>query len=126
MNNIAYFEIQAREPSKLVEFYKNVFGWEFTRDERLPIEYWRLKEGTGMNGAILQRPKETPPLMYGTNAYTCSVWVESYDLTAEKILAGGGVVAMEKFAIPGKCWQGYYVDLDHNVFGIFEADVNAK
>ncbi len=32
---------------------------------------------------------------------------------------------MDKFAIPGRAWHGYFVDLDHNVFGIFQADENA-
>lgn len=52
--------------------------------------------------------------------------VESFDGTAEKILANGGMVAMEKFAVPGKCWQGYFLDTESNTFGIFEADENAK
>ena len=25
---------------------------------------------------------------------------------------------MPKFAVPGRCWQGYFLDPDHNVFGI--------
>ncbi|ENW84083.1 hypothetical protein F908_00988 [Acinetobacter sp. NIPH 284] len=33
---------------------------------------------------------------------------------------------MEKFAIPNRCWQGYFLDLDKNVFGICEIDENAK
>lgn len=123
MNKIAYFEIQASEPAKLVEFYTAVFGWKFAKNENLPIEYYCLDDNSG---AILQRPKETPPFMYGTNAYTCSVIVENFDETSEKILANGGQIALPKFAVPGKCWQGYFVDSDHNVFGLFEVDANAK
>lgn len=52
--------------------------------------------------------------------------VESFDETAEKILANAGRVAMEKFAVPGTCWQGYFLDTENNVFGIFEADENAR
>ena len=33
---------------------------------------------------------------------------------------------MPKFAVPGKCWQGYFLDADHNTFGILEVDANAK
>jgi uncharacterized protein len=32
---------------------------------------------------------------------------------------------MERFAVPGRCWQGYFVDCDGNVFGIFEVDESA-
>lgn len=33
---------------------------------------------------------------------------------------------MPKFAIAGRCWQGYFVDLDNNVFGIFEVDESVQ
>jgi predicted enzyme related to lactoylglutathione lyase len=126
MNHIAYFEIQSSEPKKLAEFYNQVFGWNFEKDVNIPIEYYRttsIKEA-GILGAILQRP--APVTSQGTNAYTCSIEVESFDATAEKILKLGGIVALDKFAIPGRCWQGYFQDPDKNVFGIFEVDENAK
>ncbi len=125
MNTIEYFEIQATNPSELLEFYKNVFGWTFTKQEGLPIEYYRIETG-GIRGGLLQRPAKTPPMEYGTNAFTNSVMVEDFDKTAEVILQNKGIVAMPKFAVPGICWQGYFVDTDHNVFGIFQPDVNAK
>jgi len=126
MNNIAYFEIQAAEPAKTVEFYNSIFGWEFTKEELVPIEYYRMNGTSGIIGAILKRPTPTPPIGSGTNAYVCSVQVANFDETAKKILDLGGIVAMEKFAVPGRCWQGYFLDIDHNTFGIFEADENAK
>ena len=46
--------------------------------------------------------------------------------TAQKILENGGIIAMPKFAIPGMSWQGYFLDTDNNVFGIFEVDRHAK
>lgn len=125
MNTIAYFEIQASDVSKAISFYKDAFGWEFVKDNDLPIEYYRI-EGGGINGGILKRPTSTPPVGGGTNAFTCSMQVESFDKVAETIMKNGGQVAMEKFAVPGKCWQGYFLDVDNNVFGIFEVDDNAK
>jgi len=126
MNTIAYFEIQASEPKKLVAFYKNIFGWNFVKDDLVPIEYYRMTNTDGILGAILKRPAKTPPSECGTNAFTCSVEVSDFDETAKKILANGGQVALPKFAIPGRCWQGYFIDTDNNVFGIFQADENAK
>ena len=125
MNSISYFEIQATDPAKSVAFYQNIFDWKFTKDENLPIEYYRI-ETPGMNGGILKRPVKTPPMEFGTNAFTCSVMVENFDKTAENIINNGGIVAMPKFAIPGKCWQGYFIDVDNNVFGIFQVDESAK
>ncbi|HEV7424644.1 MAG TPA: VOC family protein [Candidatus Paceibacterota bacterium] len=125
MNEISYFEIQATNPKELIVFYENVFGWKFTKEEKLPIEYYRIKT-EGMNGGLLKRPAKTPPGEYGTNAFTCSAMVSNFDKTAERILKNGGQVALPKFAVPGKCWQGYFIDTDHNTFGIFEVDENAK
>jgi predicted enzyme related to lactoylglutathione lyase len=51
--------------------------------------------------------------------------VEDFDAMQEKILANGGMVAIPKFAIPGKCWQGYFLDNDKNVFGVYEVDESA-
>lgn len=62
----------------------------------------------------------------GTNAFVCSLEVASFDATARIIEQIGGIVALPKFAVPNTCWQGYFIDLDGNTFGIFEVDPNAK
>jgi uncharacterized protein len=125
MNTIGYFEIQSSNPEREVEFYQKVFGWNFIKDENLPIEYYRI-ETNSINGGLLKRPAQIPPMQSGTNAFCCSIQVENFDRIQELILNYGGQVALPKFAIPGKCWQGYFIDGDHNVFGIFEVDENAK
>ncbi len=125
MNSVSYFEIQASNVQQLVTFYKEVFGWTFIREEHAPIEYYRI-EKAGINGAMLKRPAKVPPPEHGTNAFTCSMMVKNFDETSEVILRNGGQIALPKFAIPGRCWQGYFMDPDNNVFGVFEVDVNAK
>ncbi len=79
-----------------------------------------------MEGLLLKRPVKTPPKAYGTNAFTCVIRIEDFDRIADLIIQHGGQVAMPKFAIPGKGWQGYFIDLDNNVFGILEVDEQAK
>jgi uncharacterized protein len=125
MNSVAYFEIQASNPESLLTFYATIFGWRFVKEEFVPIEYYRI-ETMGINGGLLKRPANTPPPGYGTNAFTCSIMVEDFDTSSELILTNGGQVALPKFAIPGRCWQGYFIDPDNNVFGIFQPDENAK
>ena len=125
MNTVAYFEIQSSDPKRDIDFYKAVFGWKFIKEEFVPIEYYRI-ETNGMYGGLLKRPVEKPPTQFGTNAFTCSIEVENFDTTAALILQNNGQIAMPKFAIPNRCWQGYFIDPDNNVFGIFEADENAK
>jgi uncharacterized protein len=51
--------------------------------------------------------------------------VEDFDDTAQTITSLGGKVALPKFAVPGLCWQGYFVDTEGNTFGIFQVDEEA-
>ena len=124
MNSVVFFEIQASDPPLLMAFYGVVFGWTFSKEEHLPVEYWQI-HSDGINGGLLRRPAQTPPPQHGTNAFTCSMQVEDFDAAARNILANGGQVALEKFAVPGKCWQGYFVDPDQNTFGVFQVDEQA-
>ncbi len=125
MNSVAYFEIQADDTKRAVNFYTEAFGWKFDKEEGLPVEYWRIKTD-GPWGGLLKRPAKTPPPEQGTNAFVCSIEVENFDKMSEKIISLGGQIALPKFAVPGKCWQGYFVDTEGNTFGLFQVDENAK
>jgi predicted enzyme related to lactoylglutathione lyase len=119
-----FFEIQADDVNRAVEFFRAVFEWKFNSHPSLPIEYWDIETGGARRG-LLQRPAKTPPPAHGTNAFICSVQVENFDEIAARIMANGGQVALEKFPVPGRCWQGYFIDTEGNTFGIFEVDENA-
>ena len=125
MNTIGYFEIQSSNPQRDIKFYKTVFDWKFIKENFVPIEYYRI-ETNSINGGLLIRPAKVPPQEGGTNAFVCSIQVDSFDSTRDLILKNGGQIALPKFAIPARCWQGYFIDLDNNTFGIFEVDPDAK
>ena len=125
MNTIGYFEIQSSDIERDIKFYQSVFDWKFIKEEFVPVEYYRI-ETNGINGGLLKRPAKAPPTESGTNAFVCSIQVESFDKAAALVVEAGGQIALPKFAIPNRCWQGYFIDLDHNVFGLFEVDENAK
>jgi uncharacterized protein len=124
MNSVAYFEIQADDPPRVMRFYETIFGWKFFQEKQAPIDYWQI-ETRGIRGGLLKRPAAAPPKGSGTNAFTCSMEVENFDAVAGEILKNGGAVASEKFAVPGKCWQGYFLDTEGNVFGLFQVDEKA-
>jgi len=119
MNSVQFFEIQADDPESLIAFYEAVFAWSFLKQEGMPIDYWQI-QNAGINGGLLKRPAPAPSAGSGTNAFTCSMIVEDFDATATKIQANGGQIAMPKFLVPGKCWQGYFLDPEQNVFGLFQ------
>ena len=121
MNTPAYFELQADDPSEAAAFYSAVFGWQIARDGAAPIDYWRIATA-GIGGAILKRPAPSPPPASGTNAAVVSIEVADYDATAEAIHRHGGRDALPKFAVPGRCWQGYFIDPAGNTFGVFQVD----
>lgn len=125
MNAIAYFEIQSAHPEAALEFYREVFGWRFARDERLPIPYWRIQT-EGIPGGLLQRPARTPPPECGTNAYVCSIEVADLDAVTDKVLSLGGQVALPKFVVPGVGWHAYFLDPDGNTFGVIQRDRAAQ
>ena len=125
MNTVGYFEIHSSDPGREIQFYKNIFGWKFIKEEFAPTEYYRV-ETNGINGGLLKRPSKIPSPESGKNAFVCSVQAKDLDKTSELILQNGGQIVLPKFAVPGKCWQGYFIDPDNNTFGIFEVDENAK
>jgi uncharacterized protein len=125
MNSPGFFEIQADDPERAIGFYTAIFGWSFTKVPGLPIDYW-LIQTENMRGGLLQRPASAPPPRSGTNAYVVSMQVADFDASAKLILKNGGQVALDKFAVPGTCWQGYFLDPEANTFGLFQVDPNAK
>ena len=119
-----FFEIHADDVQRAAKFYQSIFGWRFTRNLGAPVEYMDIETGRSRAG-LLKRPLRTPPPEHGANAFVCSVEVENFDVVAGRIIANGGQVALKKFPVPGRCWQGYFIDTEGNTFGIFEVDENA-
>jgi uncharacterized protein len=119
-----FFEIQADDVWRAAKFYQTVFGWKLSPNPGAPIEYLDI-ETDGSRGGLLKRPAKIPPPEHGTNAYVCSMEVGNFDVTASMILSSGGQIALEKFPIPGRCWQGYFIDTEGNTFGIFQVDEHA-
>ena len=124
MTGGVYFEIQADDARRAIGFYSKVFGWSFVEVKGLPVRYWHIETG-GFGAGLLERPARRPPLECGTNAFVCSFEVEDFDKTSEEILKLGGQEALPKFPVPGKCWQGYFLDTEGNTFGVFEVDEQA-
>jgi len=136
-NRVVHFEIHAADPERAAAFYRDVFGWEIgewkmpgvMKDEN---RYWFVmtapkdSKEPGVNGGLLFRRGAAPTPGQGVNAFVCTVQVENFDETAKKVLAAGGTVALPKMAIAGMAWQGYFIDLDGNIFGVHQPDPNAK
>ncbi|EDL66485.1 VOC family protein [Bacillus sp. SG-1] len=131
MGRIVHFEVHVDDMERAVKFYGEVFGWTFEDwSEFAGMPYMGAVRGgedqPGINGALMQRQGPPPEAGQPMNGYACTMGVEDYDSTEEKILASGGTVALPKYALPGMAWQGYYKDTEGNIFGIHQPDENAK
>lgn len=124
MNSPSYFEIHVDDITRARNFYRELFGWKFIKENGLDTEYWRI-ETDGPRGGMLKRDIKKSSPMSAPNAFVCSIEVANFDQTAEKITGLGGKVALPKFAVPGKCWQGYFLDTEYNLFGIFQVNPEA-
>lgn len=124
MSGHIYFEIQADDLKRVMKFYGEIFGWEFEKAEGTPMEYWRINTG-GTMGGLHKRPNKVPPPEFGANSFVCSMEVENFDETAQKITNLNGKVVYPKFPVKGVCWQGYFTDSEGNYFGIFQPDDSA-
>lgn len=128
MSRVVHFEIHADDPVRARKFYAAVFGWTFEDFSAfVGAPYWGVVTGhedePGINGGLLQRPAPAPG--GASNAFVCTVGVDSYDETERAILEAGGQVALPKMALPGMAWQGYYLDPEGNTFGVHQPDPEA-
>jgi uncharacterized protein len=130
MSRVAHFEIQADDPERAKAFYAAVFDWTYEDYGQMTgSAYWGITTGpedtAGINGGLLQRPAPAPAPEQGVNAFVCTMVVDDFDGTEQRILAAGGRVALPKVALPGMAWQGYYLDTEGNTFGIHQPDPDA-
>jgi hypothetical protein len=122
MSRVIHFEIPAGEPERAAAFYGKVFGWKFDKWPG-PTEYWMVttgKEGdVGINGGMLRKPG---PVAVTTN----TIGVDSVDGAVAAVLKAGGKNIMPKTPIPTVGYFAYCEDTEGNVFGVMQADTNAK
>ncbi len=127
MPRVVHFEIHANEPERSISFYEKVFGWSFQKWEG-PMEYWLIVTGPddkpGINGGLVRRRGELDG--QAVIAYVCTVDVEEIDKSVATVEQHGGRIAVPKMPIPGMGWLVYCKDTEGNIFGMMEADPNAK
>jgi predicted enzyme related to lactoylglutathione lyase len=122
MSRVIHFEIPATEPDRAAAFYGKAFGWKFDKWPG-PMEYWMVvtgKEGEpGINGGMMKKP--------GSIASTTNtIGVDSVDSAIAAVLKAGGKNIMPKTPIPTVGYFAYCEDTEGNVFGVMQADPNAK
>ncbi len=136
-NRVIHFEIHALDTEKIAEFYRNVFGWEIRKWDNPDYDYWIIMTGPdvkkgetapepGINGGITARKGLPPKGGEAVSSFVCTINVPSVDEYIKKVKKAGGALTVPKMAIPEMAWIAYLKDIEGNIFGIFEADKNAR
>jgi uncharacterized protein len=126
MPRVVHFEIHAEDPARAIEFYQGLFDWQFNRFS--DFEYWTIRTGAdnepGINGGLIKRQGT----INGTAviAYVCTVDVADIDHYLALIPQRGGEIVVPKMPIPGVGWLIYAKDTEGNIFGLMQADNNAR
>ncbi|UVE95824.1 VOC family protein [Dietzia sp. B32] len=130
MSRPVHFEIHASDPVRACRFYADALGWTVEDWSGFAgVPYFGVTSGPedqpGINGAIMQRTGDPPPAGSPVQGAVLTVGCEDFDATARMILSAGGAVALDKHALPGMAWQGYFLDTEGNVFGLHQPDPEA-
>ena len=121
MWRVNHFDVSADDPHRAMDFYTNVFGWQFQKWDG-PFDYWLIMTGDqddpGINGGIAKREDPSARIMNFID-------VPSVDDMSDRVIRYGGQMIQDKQTIPG---IGYFIiiqDTENNMYGLMEEDPNA-
>ncbi len=95
---ICWMELIVDDPSRVLPFYSEMFGWTFLEPmSNNGVEYFSFESHGQQVGGIMKRPAQSPPMP--------PVWinyfaVQSVDAGSENVKALGGTIVMPKLEIP--------------------------
>ena len=122
MPRVVHFEIDAKKPEKVIEFYEKVFGWKIEKWKG-PVDYWMIMTGNekepGIDGGLAKRTEAEPSTVN-------TIDVPSVDEYSNKVESNGGAIVRPKMAVPGVGWMAYFKDPEGNVWGMMESDETAR
>jgi predicted enzyme related to lactoylglutathione lyase len=130
-NLVVHFEIHASEPQRLIEFYSQLLGWEFSQFGEVP--YWSIDTGEGaignvagsaghgINGGLTQRRGPGPEAGAPVTGSNIVIGADDVDGLMRRGLELGGTEAIAAADMPGIGRLGYLLDPDNNVFGLISA-----
>ncbi len=128
MGRVVHFEIHASDPERSAAFYRELFGFEFTKWAGAGMDYWLVKtgaEGPGIDGGLVRRMGPPPAEGAAVNAFVCTIEVRDVDETLARATALGGTIALPKMPVPGVGWLAYLKDPDGTILGVHQPDPTA-
>jgi len=127
MPRVVHFEVYAQNPDRAIRFYTELFDWQFTKWTG-PEDYWLISTGDpstpGIDGGLLPRRGDVDS--QSVIAFVCTVDVPDVEATVTAIDRLGGAVVVPARAIPHVGWLAYAKDPEGNIFGVMQADPDAR
>ncbi len=115
-HTIVHFEIPANDLERLARFYKECFGWTFTKVPAPEMEYWLIStgpRGKSIGGGMYPRMRaEEGPRNF--------VGVEDIDAAIAAFKGAGGSEVVGKLEVPGQGWTFIGADPEGNAIAIFQ------
>ena len=121
---LTHFAINTDDVDSTRAFYSSVFGWQFR--EYGPPGFVQIMDEAGNSpvGAIQQRRQllDDAP----TRGFECTFGVDDVDAVAERVVAAGGRIIMEKSTIPNVGHLVAFQDPGGNPALAMEYDTSAE
>ncbi len=118
IHEITHFEIPAKDPEKLRNFYANVFGWKFKNAAAQNMQYWNIATGTkhipGVNGGLYKK---------GSQNQTPVNYISTTDLNESmaEVEKQGGHITVGRKEVVGQGFTAVGEDPEGNPIGLFES-----
>lgn len=123
----AYFDLTVRDVTEARAFFENVLGWRFEKFP-MPYEYYRIQAGPegepGIDGGI--GSIGDAPLAGGRPLTQITMPVLDLDAVLALVQANGGRIVEARMSIPGVGWYATCAEPGGLLFGLVQADENAK
>lgn len=124
MATIVHFEIPADEPERAIKFYKELFDWKIEKYPSGEMDYWMIntkdeKGEKGVDGGLMKRQD---PQQQITNFIDVPS-IEEYSKKVERL---GGMIVVQKRAVPKFGYFAVCLDTEKNAFSLWENDPEAK
>jgi predicted enzyme related to lactoylglutathione lyase len=125
MPKVVHFELPFDDAARANKFYADVFGWESSKFEGGPEEYYLQQTGGddepyGIGGALIER---AAALNRGGTLVVLGV--DDLDAYIGKVTAAGCEIVTPRTPIPGVGYFANFRDTEGNVVGMFQDDNGA-
>ena len=122
-----YFDFTVRNLGEARRFFERVFNWRFEKFP-MPYEYYRIQAGPpnepGIDGGIGDIKDAT--ISGGKPLTQVTIPVPNIDETIDRIKKNGGSIVESKIPIPGIGWYATCAEPGGLLFGLIQANPDAK